>query len=114
MDQYLMNPVFKVKPKTATVDMSKYKERVVHMTSELFDNPSFDAQLQEQFMQYVSECVSYLYRKELTDVCQAEYKISLEPILEEAPEKQVTIFNKMMKKTKIEKKFPIKREINDI
>lgn len=114
MDQYLINPSFKVNPKTVTVDMSKYRERVLNLTSELFEQRTTDAHLQEQFMQYVSECVSYLYRKELTDVCQAEYKSSLECILEEGPEKQVTIFNRMMKHRKPETKFPMKKEINDI
>ena len=113
MDHYLMNPVFKVKPKSVTVDMSKYKERVVNLTIDLFDNPSCDSQIQEHFMNYVAECISYLYRNELSSVCQSEYKASLEPIIEEAPEKQVTIFNKMMKKTKTEI-FPVKKEINDI
>lgn len=114
MDQYLMNPAFRVKPKTVCVDISKYKERVLNLTMDLFENTSPDTQLQQQFMEYVAECVSYLYRKELTEVCQAEYKISLDSIIEEAPEKQVTIFNKMMKKNKHEKMFPMKKEINDI
>ena len=113
MDQYLMNPAFKVKPKSVTVDMRKYKERIINLTCDLFDNPSCDPQIQEQFMNYVAECISYLYRNELSTVCQSEYKVSLDPIIEEAPEKQVTIFNKMMKKTKLEI-FPVKKEINDI
>ena len=114
MDRYLMNPAFKVKTKPVSVDIAKYKERIMNLTVELFETTSADSQLQEKFMDYVAECVSYLYKKELNTVCQAEYKVSLESILEEAPDKEVTIFSKMMKKHKPEKNFPIKKEIHDI
>jgi len=58
---------------SAVNDMEFYKNRIIDLTTKLFDEKTENIGLKKAFNEYVNECIMHLYANDMTYTYQKEY-----------------------------------------
>ena len=75
---YLFNPKRKTSVSSVQDYDVTYKERIIELTSSMFDNTHFG--LQNSFQTYVHDCIQYLKQQDLEKINQENKKEEILPI----------------------------------
>tara|TARA_B100001769_G_C21820995_1_gene446269 strand:- start:106 stop:549 length:444 start_codon:yes stop_codon:yes gene_type:complete len=75
--KYLVNETLynklKKKYNKNSEDITFYKERILKLTAELFENDVNNKCLNDAFINYLQECISHLYALDMTKAYQQDY-----------------------------------------
>ena len=110
-------------------DMEFYKNRIIDLTTKLFDEKTENIGLRKAFYEYVNECIIHLYANDMTYTYQKEYDdISFGSetnmdllfdisgtnnfIIKKKEDTKLTNYVNKRKKNKQQQKYPVTKEFN--